>query len=131
MKRIRILQKLFNDSVYPLIKQGKASISTSGQCAYRGVDCKKCAIGMLISDDVYSIELEDVSVWDWSVMDAIAKSGYEIHKSDDIIQQFLRQLQLAHDNGMVKDMSPDAYWLSGFKRRCKAIAKEYGLECTI
>ncbi len=51
-----------------LLAQGKRSIRTSGYsprgtvCAYRSPDGLKCAVGCLIHDDDYSLNLEERSV---------------------------------------------------------------------
>ena len=36
-----------------LVKQGGPSIDSQNDCVYRGIDGKKCAVGMWIKDEVY------------------------------------------------------------------------------
>jgi hypothetical protein len=135
-----MLQKLFDNSVYPLIEQGKPSLlGEDGSCAYRGVDGAKCAIGMLITDEAYTNEIETSSVDRVEVLQALYESGYHIkfnseHNSFEL--NLLKKLQHAHDNHIAdthmksNTLDVDA-WLTQFKDECKAIAKEYGLECTL
>ncbi len=40
-------------------------------CAYRGEEGRMCAVGCLIKDDFYTSDLEEKTVGDWGVMNAV------------------------------------------------------------
>lgn len=51
------IDQLIVDSLDMLIQQGKRS-SRDGECAYRGEDGAKCAIGFHIPDELYDVRME-------------------------------------------------------------------------
>ena len=57
-------QEAFDIMVQHLRKQGRKSVSPNdpNDCAYRGADGLKCAIGALLSDNEYKAEFEGNSV---------------------------------------------------------------------
>lgn len=57
-------QEIFNTVAKHLLKQGKAATHEGKpyDCAYRGQGGTKCAVGCLISDDVYDKKMEGLYV---------------------------------------------------------------------
>ena len=56
-------QEVFDYVIGHLVRQGGRSVSASGtDCRYRGSDGSKCAVGVLIPDEVYNDVMEGDSV---------------------------------------------------------------------
>jgi hypothetical protein len=55
-------QEIFNKVSAHLLRQGEGSLLPDGGCAYRGEHGLKCAIGVLIPDELYTPEIEDKDV---------------------------------------------------------------------
>jgi hypothetical protein len=107
-------QEIFNQVYLGLKSQGfKRSTAFAdehvGTCRYRGYDGRKCAIGHLISDEEYSIDLEGSGIYyllkhtftDISPPFPVLKmksffERLEINNCTDHID-FLRSLQRVHD----------------------------------
>lgn len=111
-------QEVFDRVAAHLLKQGKrASLNGTKygtNCAYRGVDGTKCAIGCLISDEYYKEEFEGKGIG--AVADAVERSlGVVLDKED---QNVLDDMQFIHDN------RAPASWA----KRLKFVAKKYGLQ---
>jgi hypothetical protein len=92
-------QEIFTKVSEHLLLQMKKSYtitppSNSYHCAYRGSDGCKCAIGILISDDVYVPFIEGQSVEHSYVIEDLQKSGISIEL---LPQDFLYKLQRIHD----------------------------------
>ena len=89
-------QETFNTVVNHLRKQnGRSMASTEEgdiQCAYRGVNGDKCAIGCLIKDEYYHEKIEGLDIGTFLVRDAVAKSGCLAELG------ILSDLQSMHDN---------------------------------
>ena len=89
-----------------LLKQnGRAEVS--GTCQYRTDSGLSCAVGCLMTDDIYDSSFEGESVRDSSIMDAltpIVGVNYELrlHKLN-----LLYRLQLVHDDSPVGDWEHD------------------------
>lgn len=89
-------QEIFDKVAVALIDQGKRSVSKSGACRYRGPNGLKCAIGILISDDMYRKDIEQTDV-----VDIIDKRVLPREYSKFI--PFLDDLQSAHDGASGSD----------------------------
>lgn len=108
-------QEIFEKVSRHLLTQNKRSMlvvpgdSTDHGCAYRGQDGLRCAVGCLITDEVYeeaktSIPkseyafpgLEEFSVVDDCVIDALVKSGV-VNAYSSLPFTFLNVLQHTHD----------------------------------
>ena len=85
-------QTMFDTVVAHLLTQNKRSMDYEGTCRYRSDDGTKCAIGCLISDDMYEEGLEGNGVRELLASD---------FKFSSYLQQFdlklLIALQLTHD----------------------------------
>lgn len=91
---------LVKKSISAVILQGEQSIDRDGDCMYRTCNNKgdtlKCAIGHLISDEHYTIDLENVSAINEQIISAIEKSvGFPLSKDT---AESLRYVQLSHDD---------------------------------
>ena len=85
-----------------LLKQNAKSVSpkgagVTGQCAYRGLNGHKCAIGVLISDDAYTETINTLAVSHPFVADALERSGYNV-SNDHKLLELLKELQTIHDS---------------------------------
>jgi hypothetical protein len=106
-------QEVFDIVVKHLFTQRRQSMTNSypqAYCAYRGVEGTKCAVGILIPDDVYTEDMEEKCV------DELR------HQHGDVLPQFimdyhslLQSLQNVHDHYMVtldeaEVFSPHRLW---------------------
>ena len=113
-------QKIINRVYSFLVKQGGPALTNDSRCAYRGEGGKKCAVGCLIPDSMYSTEMEDKSVKCLCIGHLVP----EVWKND---LGLLVLLQCAHDSS--RHFSPDGTWNEKFYRKMKKIAEWY--ECVL
>lgn len=119
-------QKLFNDVVAGFRAQNwersrqEPSMYNVGGCAYRGTNNTKCAIGLLISDKLYTQVLEGQSVLGImynsdlnSEIETFARQfssylsrEYDFDRDSDRDINFLNNLQMAHDQGSDEEEEP-------------------------
>lgn len=110
MEKTKTRQQMFNEAYKGLKDQGwRRSIEADPNhpvCLYRGVDGCKCAIGQLIPDDKYFIEMEGAGTLpDFIDIHNHAKvAGLQeaVRKAAGIPERelpFARQMQIAHDSG--------------------------------
>ena len=92
-------QDIFNIAANGLLKQGKQSAS-GDKCLYRGPDGLKCAIGMLIPDELYEDAFEGNSASKPSVRKALVKAGVPNTVG---YKDFLDNLQDVHDDHQTGD----------------------------
>lgn len=97
-------QKYFDKAVAGLASQGfvqSTGTSMFGDCAYRGINGLKCAVGHLIDDSEYDPEYEGSSV-EVVLRECDTSIGREIlslsEKEQKDMVSFLAYLQIAHDN---------------------------------
>jgi hypothetical protein len=122
-------QEAFDVMVSGLIKQGKPSydIQTMG-CMYDNGAGQKCAVGMLIPDEVYSPTLEGCGVLslaykagkgNWKTKHLLNKMNHDtlfaVQKTHDMSVTFYRE------EGTEK-------WIDHIKKEYKALAFKLGLE---
>ncbi len=126
-------QKTFDFVAKKLLKQGQVS-KEHAQCVYRGPNGLKCAIGHLIPDNMYSIELEGKSLskefmdrenLPIKVLTRIA--GTKNSKDLDSRLDFLAELQTAHDE--VSFTAP--YFSHNFIMNMKQVAAKYHLSTRV
>ena len=91
-------QDVFNIAANGILKQGKRSVS--GLCLYRGPNGLKCAIGMLIPDELYENHFEGNSAGESGVIEALIKVGVP---NTAEYADFLEHLQGVHDDHPVED----------------------------
>lgn len=113
-------QQIFNYVIPALIAQGGQSVDGGGACVYRGVDGRKCAIGMLIKDEFYKPELEGTSVAYPDVIAALHRSGVNTQSNGE----FLHNLQCIHDKFSLTAGIP---WKEHVVRSAAAVAEYHNL----
>jgi hypothetical protein len=98
-----------------LLEQGSRSVQIDtnfyigSQCALRGANGMKCAIGWLVPDDVYTPDLDKVED---PVLELIATGNYEKCFGEQFYEktEILQELQYVHDH-----IGP-SHWSKEFKR---------------
>lgn len=108
-------QEIFDKIVSHLRAQGVKSIEFGGgpdllqpgevRCLYRGPLGTKCAVGCLISDEVYDEDMED-----FNILEVIATTPMLKHLMPH--HQFLVALQTIHDSDDVVDWERRFQWLA-------------------
>ena len=86
-------REVFNKVKDHLLGQGTQSMDETGCCAYRGNDGMMCAVGCLITDEAYTIDIEGKSVEAGAVGIALEESGVT-----HIPLGLLKGLQYMHDS---------------------------------
>ena len=95
------MQEWFDRAVEGLAGQGfTRSVNAGGNCRYRGVDGKKCAVGFLIEDKDY--------VPEWDVSNSLEGpvyllSGCRYSVTTAAVFKFLGDLQMCHDTAYTAD----------------------------
>ena len=90
-------QKTFNKVARHLLKQNcKSIMPNTSVCAYRGENKTRCAIGALIPDRLYSMDLENSTPFCENVRAILSGLGYK-----DV--EFNCSLQKIHDNNDPKN----------------------------
>lgn len=91
------MQEIFNRVARHLLTQNaRASQGEAGDCMYRTDDGLKCAVGCLITDDAYSLELENLLVSRAPVREALEASGIVVEPNGPT-HKILSDLQRVHD----------------------------------
>lgn len=102
-------QEIFDKVAKHLLTQNKVSRPEDDRhaCLYRGHDGLMCAVGCLIPDELYTTDIEYVSMAD--VIHETDESAFELKKIFDAIgihptsYNLLSTLQLIHDDKPVED----------------------------
>ena len=105
------MQTAYNTAKAHLLAQGKKAVDDDGCCAYRTRDGLKCAIGCLIPDAEYLPAMENKTI------KSFPNFGLEVSSLAGLPSQFLDELQMVHDNGVV------AHW----PERLTRLALRYNL----
>lgn len=121
-------QGLFDTVVTHLFTQGRPALITPeddfdgavGDCLYRGPNNTKCAVGCLIPDDRYTPDLENLEASNPLVMSAVGAPAEH--------GRLMKDLQLAHDSGAVRDDNDDRFIPKALASRLRYIAAGYGLD---
>lgn len=93
---MKTLQQIFDEVVTHLLTQGEKAINSDGSaCLYR-YGSLKCAVGCLIKDEHYKIELEGATVDHVVVQTALMKSGVDANNCYTV--GLLGRLQSIHDD---------------------------------
>lgn len=87
------LQEIFDTVAIHLITQNAVSMH-QGSCAYRGDHGRKCAIGCLISDEVYMPSMENQR---WHVIAEEVKPSLGLRPGPTHADLLLADLQDVHD----------------------------------
>jgi hypothetical protein len=131
-------QEIFDKAYIGIIKQGKPSMSASGQCKYEAKDGCRCAVGMLIDDA--SLRKSMDAFESSGILDIVAKarsddedSKTDLKLPDWIIEEeeLLHTIQCAHDFAgqelLTDEGKEKVEFIPEFKSRMKAAAKHHGL----
>lgn len=106
------LQQVFDKVSTHLLTQNAKS-RECGACKYRDVDGRKCAIGCLIDDKIYTRTMEKYNIsglWDQNILHCDRNNS-------DTMLYLLEHLQMCHDS----------YPVVNWKRQLKTIADSFGL----
>lgn len=103
------------------ISQGRKSLDSSGDCAYRAYCGDKCIVGHMITDDAYSCHMEQL------VPSLGNLVGVALDITDSKELDFLRALQNCHDNAADYDFVNDFTQAITLRVRAKELP-EYCLE---
>lgn len=112
-------QEIFDKVSQHLLSQNCKSLGMrfgDTVCFYRGQDGRKCAIGVLIPDELYSSDFENLTIEELLVEEyfpAQLREELSPHK------ELLSELQLVHDNCRVNMWSLEL----------RGIAKKHNLTC--
>lgn len=98
-------QEMFDTVSLGLARQGGPARNKNGLCVYRGPDGRKCALGHLIADDEYQIDMEEKGVA------GLVKTGLLPVRLMGH-EAFLYDLQQAHDHAVYNDF--DRTWREPF-----------------
>jgi hypothetical protein len=94
--RVPDIQIWIEDFVRKLVAQGPSFMVTDlgcHKCVYRSSDCRKCAVGMMIPDELYSLELEGIGVSHQRFLRAIT-GHYNTALTPTLEQQFMDLIQV-------------------------------------
>lgn len=96
-------QELIDETYRRLVAQGGPSTYGGGkQCAYRGADGRKCAVGLWIKDKDYTPKMEGMRPGRPLIADAVSYLG--------VSTTLLHELQLAHDGAYIDVSNGVAPW---------------------
>ena len=118
-------QQIFDFVVKFLVKQGGPALDSQGDCVYKTSDGKKCAIGCLIPDKVYSPVFEGKSIESllgtFKAFESVKLTQFALEN-----EEFLVALQNTHDSLYAR--TDEKYWSANFFFKLSAIAKEFNLK---
>lgn len=106
------IQEAFDVVCEHLLTQKERSTNLEGECMYRGIHGRKCALGALISDESYNYELEGYGPYNTEVDKALQESGYPVQC------ELYGDLQYIHDG----------HALTGWQGSLQDLALLHGLE---
>ena len=122
-------QEIYDTVAKHLFTQGKRSgvLWPTGdfRCKYRGPDGTKCAVGVLIPDEVYDPDMEGHSIVGLFDPDATEKGGFELPAWMKENLKLLVALQGAHDFSRYWHSSPQ------MNARLKQVAQDHGLSAAV
>lgn len=111
-------QRAFDAMLAHLRQQGRRSLSTDGvMCAYRGHNGLKCAVGALMSDELYDLDFEGAAANTSTVVHAVRNSGYPL-----VDGGFLASAQ-----DTLHDGAPGADYLTELEEAAQDFASDWGL----
>ena len=94
-------QEILDKVVHHLKTDGRPSYRYDNKCVhclYRGPEGARCFVGILIPDEAYSPELEDLGVYEFLVMRSLGVD-YQ-HDPQGSYERFLCLLQSIHDDAV-------------------------------
>lgn len=128
------LQKLFDECVSKMIKQGKPCGGVESidggiptyYCKYKG-DGVNCAAGLLMTPEALAVVKEGLTIGEERNERAVEIMGWDHHQLT-----LVSRLQNAHDDGgsMYGEHNQEKF-IPFFLERCKVIAKDYELNTKV
>ena len=101
------MSQIFNKVSRHLIKQNERSVDTRYKCVYRSNGGLSCAVGCLMTDDIYRPSFEGDSVRDSSIMEALTPI-VGVNEDKRVLKLYLlRELQKVHDESRPTDWAND------------------------
>lgn len=114
-------QETFDYVVMHLYRQGKPALSSNGHCDYRTDDGLMCAVGCLIPDSVYKVDMEGYRVGrivkDFILPDYIKNNV-----------KMLRSLQNVHDGWASALKFNNGYSFSQIEDKLKQVAESFSVQ---
>lgn len=90
-------QATFDKVALHLLNQGMKSVNDAGDCMYRGDGGRSCAVGCLISDNVYDADVEGGTAKSIEVVNMLYQTNPLIIGIANILD-LVEDLQRVHDN---------------------------------
>jgi hypothetical protein len=122
-------QEIYDTVAKHLFAQGKRSGDKRGdgsfQCKYRGPDDTKCAVGVLMPDEFYNLEMEGTGICGLFDPDATAEGGFPLPAWMKQNLELLIALQDAHD------YSWHWYGSDRMKERLQQVAMDHNLNAAV
>ncbi|HKR40089.1 MAG TPA: hypothetical protein VJU59_10515 [Paraburkholderia sp.] len=117
-------QDVFDIAAWHLLRQHSQAIAPgTSKCMYRAPDGKRCAVGWLMPDDVYSRSLEFFSVRDLASM-MLDSTRHEYHAFAAFL---IRHMVLLSDLQHMHDSNPPVQWPA----RLRVIAHQNDLNARV
>jgi hypothetical protein len=98
---------------------GMSTGMTPGSCMYRGPQETKCAVGCLIPDEKYKVELENISASDTRILAAVGADDYAL-------LELMSDLQHVHDSGTHRN-EDDSFELKSLAQNLRRVATTHSL----
>lgn len=113
---MRTAQELFDTIVTHLRTQGvQSKDEMKGVCLYRGPNSTKCAVGILIPDELYRPNMEDNNIDSLIEKDLVPS---------ELVEEFSSNKALLLDLQYVHDQSLPEYWEEGLSH----VARKHHLQ---
>jgi hypothetical protein len=111
-------QQVYDRVAAHLRIQKRQSVNAAGNCAYRGENGLRCAMGIFISDEIFDPEIEGAAIG--SLLAYIPK------EVADTGVEFLSDLQMLHDVG-VKLFDETTFYIPDLERALRVVADKWVL----
>jgi hypothetical protein len=121
MHKLPSAQEVFDLVANHLFKQGRPARQDDGRCRYRMKSGLRCAVGVLIPDELYKEEFEGAGLY--LLIDrlyAFEIADWREHK------ELLNHLQMVHDD--CNQTTVGAFNLIALEERLRFVAKHFSLE---
>jgi hypothetical protein len=121
MHKLPPAQEIFDLVTNHLFTQGRPARQDDGRCRYRMAGGLRCAVGVLISDELYKEEFEGAGAY--RLIEVLYKLGIaDWHEHAALLDH----LQSIHDN--CTQITVGAFNLIDLEDRLRAAAKSFSLE---
>ena len=126
-------QEAIDISQFQLNRQGERCTNVSGTCQYKKLDGSKilhCAIGFLLSDDIYTSGMEGSDV---EMLNRYMENEGIENPLKNIDTNLLNEMQEAHDDSCYNEREPgtseasDEIWMSLLNKTFKGIRSKFNL----